>query len=259
VPPVPKAKPKGQKLTLDYIARHFSDEDAAYRFVERQRWPNGPVCPHCGSVDRARYLEPRDGPRKTRTGKATFRRVWKCAECGKQFSVLVGTIFEDSRIPRYKWLLAIHMLCSAKNGVAARELARTLEVTVKSAWFMAHRLRYAMEHPTVAGAVADKLGGIVEADETYIGGRVDSRGMTRSKAARIRMENKTAVVSLVERGGDVRSRVMQAVTGDNIAEVLAENVERSATLMTDGSRLYAVIGCMHGNARASSSRDWKYG
>src|SRR5437764_9139568 len=152
---MPKAKPKGQKLTLDFVAKHLSDEGKAYEFVERQRWPNGPVCPHCKGT-RAYFLAPKNGTRKTRTGTESHRRVWKCATCRKQFSVLVGTIFEDSRIPLNKWLLAMHLMCAGKNGVSARELARQLEVTVKSAWFMAHRLRYAMEHPVVAGKVAEK-------------------------------------------------------------------------------------------------------
>lgn len=207
---MPKSHPKDQKITISHLAKHYSDEGAAYQFLESIRWPDGPICPHCKGT-KAYFLQPK-GDRYTRTGHATPRRVWKCAACRKQFSVLIGTIFEDSRIPVSKWLLAMHMLCSAKNGVAARELARTLEVTVKSAWFMAHRLRYAMTQLPLT----ELLSGTVEADETYIGGRPRRKNnmprMTPKEAARHRMDNKVPVVSLVERGGQVRSRVMKKVT-----------------------------------------------
>lgn len=156
-----------KNLNLTSIAKQFSDEGEAYKFVECIRWPDGPVCPHCGVIDHAYFLQPKDGERKTRTGSTSARRVWKCADCRKQFSVLIGTIFEGSKIPLQKWLLAFHMLASAKNGVAAYELHRTLEISVESAWFMAHRIRFALD-----GGLSDEpLTGIVEADETYIGGK----------------------------------------------------------------------------------------
>src|SRR6266542_822908 len=165
---MPKAGTKGEKLTLSKLVKDFSDEARAYEYVESIRWPNGPVCPHCKGT-KAYFLNPRNGnTRRTRTGNVTRRRVWKCATCRKQFSVLVGTIFEDSRIPLSKWLIAIYMLCSGKNGVSANELHRDLEITLKSAWFMAHLIRKAMERPPLV----DKLRGVVEADETYVGGKV---------------------------------------------------------------------------------------
>jgi len=154
------------KLTLSTIAKQYHDEAEAYKLIESLRWSNGPVCPHCGSINHAYFLTPKAGARKTRTGAASARRVWKCGDCRKQFSVLVGTIFEDSKIPLSKWLLAIHQLCSDKNGTAAHELHRTLGITQKSAWFMAHRIRYAMERDPLAGM----LQGTVEVDETYWGG-----------------------------------------------------------------------------------------
>src|SRR6266516_5528503 len=143
---------------LSRIAREFSDESEAYKLMERIRWPDGPICPHCGTVEEARYLEPRNGPRKTRTGASTARRVWKCGACKQQFSVLVGTIFEDSKIPLPKWLLAVYRMSSGKNGVSAHELHCDLKITYKSAWHMAHRIRLAMERPPLI----DKLRGIVE-------------------------------------------------------------------------------------------------
>jgi transposase-like protein len=240
---MPKAAPKGQKITLDYIARHFQDENEAYLFLEKMRWPNGPVCVHCQHT-KAYFLQPK-GDRYTRTGHATQRRVYKCANCRKQFSVLIGTIFEGSKIPLYKWLLAIHMMCSGKNGVAAYELHRTLEITNKSAWFMCHRIRKAMEREPLAGML---MTGTVEADETYIGGRPRRKNnaprMSMKEAARHRMDNKTPVVSLVQRGGEVRSRVMKKVTGENLGALLKENVNPRSTLMTDGLSFYQKPGKM---------------
>lgn len=213
---------KMEELNLSKIAKRYSDEEEAYRLVERIRWPNGPICPHCGVIGNAYYLEPKEGNRKTRTGKTTYRRVWKCGDCRKQFSVLVGTIFEDSRIPLSKWLLAIHMMCAAKNGVSALELQRTLGIAYRSAWFMAHRIRYAMARPPLA----DKLQGVVEADETYIGGRAKGK---RGRGA----ANKTPVLSLVERDGEVRSQMK---------EVLDEHVDPSAVLVTDEFPAYRKPG-----------------
>ena len=234
---MPKSAPKGRKITLDYIARHFADEGEAYKFLEAQRWPNGPVCPHCRGT-KAYFLQPRTPDRYTRTGHATQRRVWKCAACRRQFSVLVGTIFEGSKIPLYKWLMAIHMMCMGKNGVSAHELHRALEITYKSAWFMAHRIRKAMEREPLAGM----LSGTVEADETYVGGKPRYKAPNRQEAARRREATKVPVVSLVQRGGEVRSRVMKRVTGENIAKLLKENVSQLSTLMTDSAHLYGKPG-----------------
>ena len=144
-------------LTLSTIAKRYSDEGEAYLFVESLRWPNGPICPHCGIVDEATYLAPKEGQRKTRTGKVSNRRVWQCNECRKQFSVLIGTIFEDSRIPLSKWLLGIHLMCAGKNGVAAIELKRQLGIAERSAWFMAHRIRYAMAHESLTSRSKEPL------------------------------------------------------------------------------------------------------
>jgi transposase-like protein len=238
---MPKAAPKGQKLTLDYIAKHLSDDDAAYRFLEGIRWPNGPICPRCGGMQ-ATFLEPRNGERLTRTGSKSPRRVWWCAGCRQQFSVLIGTIFEDSKIPLGKWIMATHLMAAGKNGVSAMELHRLLEITYKSAWFMAHRIRKAMEREPMTAM----LSGTVEADETYIGGKPKQANnaprLTRREAARRRMDNKTPVVSLVQRGGEVRSKVIKRVTGANLGKLLKESVHPDATLNTDASHLYTAAG-----------------
>jgi len=222
-----------EDLNLSQIAKHFADEDAAYQFVESLRWPAGPVCPHCGVVDSATFLVPKEGERKTKRGNVSHRRLWQCnePECRMQFSVLVGTIFEDSHIPLSKWLLGIHLMSAGKNGVSAMELHRTLGIAYRSAWFMGHRIRYAMAHETWN----KPLEGIVEADETYVGGKAKGK---RGRGA----ANKTPVVSLVERDGNVRSQVMTNVTGANVKEVLTENVSTDATLMTDSYPVYRKPG-----------------
>lgn len=218
-------------LNLSTIAKQFSDETAAWEYLEQLRWPNGPVCPHCGSIDHAYYLAPKDGQRATRTGKVTYRRLWKCADCRKPFSVLVGTIFAQSHIPVSKWLLGFHLMCASKNGVAALELSRTLGLNYRTAWFMEHRIRYVLARPDGA----DLLAGAVEADETYLGGRHPGK---RGRGAL----GKTPVVSLVERSGEVRSQIMPDVTGANIGRVLREQVDAQATLYTDTLPVYRKPG-----------------
>lgn len=221
-------------LNLSTLAKHFSDEESAWLLVESIRWPNGEkACPHCGTIGQHYFIESKKRPhRATTTGKISYRRVWKCSECKKQFSCCVGTIFEDTKLPLSKWLLGIYLMCSGKNGVSVQELSRQLGITAKSAWHMGHRIRLAMTREPMAS----KLAGIVEADETYVG------GVARGSGPGMRKDTKTPVFALVERGGQVRAQVMKRVTRDNIAEVVREQVEADATLMTDGSRLYVPIG-----------------
>src|SRR5712664_2532255 len=150
-------------MNLTDLAGNFHDEDSARAFLEQQRWPDGTVCPHCGLLGESYRLE----------GKADSKRpvhkgVWKCKGCRKQFTVTVDTIFSDSHIPLHKWLMAIHLLCASKKGMSAHQLHRMLGVTYKSAWFMAHRIRYAMTQEPLSS----KLTGIVEIDETLVGGKL---------------------------------------------------------------------------------------
>ena len=219
-------------LNLSALAKHFSDEEAAWLLIEALRWPEGEkACPHCGTIGTHYFLKPA-APRKTSTGAVSYRRMWKCSACRKKFSALVGTIFEDSKIPLSKWLLGIYLMCSGKNGVSALELSRQLGITPKSAWHMGHRIRLAMTRDPLAS----KMTGIVEADETYVGGKARGKGMGY-------VDNKTPVFALVERGGEVRATVMKKVTRDNVAEVIAEHVDMdAAVLMTDKSKLYVPIG-----------------
>ncbi|MGA9021292.1 MAG: IS1595 family transposase, partial [Terracidiphilus sp.] len=149
------------EINLIELAQHFSNEDAAREYIERLRWPEGPVCPHCGEVNNAYRLM----PKPSKKDKHVRNGVWKCAGCREQFTVTVGTIFADSHIPLSKWLLAYHLLCSSKKGMSAHQLHRMLKVTYRSAWFMAHRIRYTMTQEPLSL----KLDGIIEIDETYIG------------------------------------------------------------------------------------------
>ncbi len=205
-----------KELTLIEIVDTYNNDDSARKLLEKLRWHDGVICPHCGS-DKAYKLQG-----KPNSNRPVRKGVWKCKACRRQFTVTVGTIFEDSHIPLHKWLLAINLLCSSKKGFSAHQLHRTLKVTYKSAWFMAHRIRYAMGQPPLV----DKLQGIVEADETYIGGK--ARGK-RGRGA----ENKVPVFALVERGGDVRSFKTERVTAKNLKGVIREHVTKDSTIMTD--------------------------
>src|ERR1700733_251847 len=170
-------------MNLNDIAKSYHDEDSARAFLEEQRWPKGEVyCPKCGEIGRCYRLQP-----KPKEGaKSQVRKgVWKCGACRKQFTVTVGTIFEDSHIPLHKWLMAFHLLCASKKGMSAHQLHRMLGVTYKSAWFMAHRIRYAMTQEPLSS----KLDGIVEIDEAYIGGKRRARnrpGMTGPTVKQVR-------------------------------------------------------------------------
>lgn len=131
-------------MDFDTLPKYYADEDAAREFLEVSRWPNGVICPHCGNTETYK-LNPKEG------SKSPVRKgVYKCTACLKQFTVKVGTIFEDSHIPLNKWLYAIHMMCSSQKGVSAHQVHRTLGITYKSAWFMAHRIRYAIAQSPLA-------------------------------------------------------------------------------------------------------------
>ncbi len=203
------------------------DEDTAREMLERMRWPNGASCPHCGGADPYK-LTPK-------AGSTTRKGVWKCRACRRQFTVLVGTVFQSSHIKLTVWLKAIYLLCSSKKGMSAHQLHRMLGITYKAAWFMAHRLRYAMTQEPLAS----KLSGVVEVDETYVGGRPRGQGRRGRPGPG---HNKVPVVALVERGGRVRAFPMPRVTSENIGDALLTHVDRSATLMTDEGGHFVKIG-----------------
>lgn len=213
-------------------APHFHNEAAAYRFVEKRIWPNGPVCPHCKDSER-------NSPMK---GESTRIGAYKCYACRKPFTVKIGTIFESSHVKMHLWLQAIFLIASSKKGISANQLHRTLGVTLKTAWFMAHRLREAMRDGGLA-----PLGGngmIVEADETYYGKKsgpapeVTTSGRVFTKGGRTGPSNKRAILGLVERGGQVRTFHVAQANKDNVAALVTANVHKESSLYTDESRLY---------------------
>jgi transposase-like protein len=222
------------ELNLIALAQHFSDEDKAREFIEKLRWPDGPVCPHCGLIDNAYRLE----PKPSKKNKHVRKGVWKCGGCREQFTVTVGTIFEDSHIPLSKWLLAYHLLCASKKGMSAHQLHRMLKVTYRSAWFMAHRIRYTMRQEPLSS----KLTGVIEIDETYVGGKLRIGPLAVKPGVRAKdrpqvSSNKAAVVSILQRGGRVQSCHVQRVTAENLKPMVEQMVAEDAHIMTDSANL----------------------
>lgn len=214
--------------------KHFHDEKAAYKFVEARVWPDGPTCPHCGGVERISAMK----------GKSTRIGAYKCYQCRKPFTVKIGTIFESSHVKMNLWLQAIYLMASSKKGISSNQLHRTLGVTLKTAWFMSHRIREAMR----AGSLGP-MGGegqIVEADETYFGKREETY-MSPQRKGRPFIKSggaaqKRAVVSLIERGGQVRSFHVKQATKVNVAKIVSDNIDHESKLFTDESRLYTAVG-----------------
>jgi transposase-like protein len=208
--------------------KRFQDEEEAYKWVEAHLWPKGPVCPRCGVTDdRVTKLQ----------GKSTRIGTYKCKDCRKPFTVKIGTIFEDSHIPMRIWLQAIALMCASKKGISANQLHRMTGMTLKSAWFMAHRIREAMRSgslkPPMGGA-----GGVVEVDETIYGRAfTDPRGRARGQRLHNAM-HKNVVLSLVERGGEVRSFHVDASSISQVIPVVKSNVAREAAVMTDNANIY---------------------
>jgi transposase-like protein len=228
-------------LDILKLADELRTEADAYKFLENLRWGDQPVCPHCGSVRKHYFLEPKGGSaRKTRTGSASQRRVWKCADCRRQFSVLTGTIFHGTKIPVRTWVFVIFEMCASKNGVAAREIERKYNIAGKTAWFMLHRIREAMKREPMAGL----LSGRVVADETWFGGDPKNRHGSKRTTRGSGKTDKTPVMALVSREtGEVRSAVVPDVTGENLRSVLTEHVDAATThLHTDKSTSYIKAG-----------------
>ncbi len=203
----------------------FHDETAAYAFVESKLWPKGPNCPFCGGMDRIGKM----GGESTRIG------VHKCYACRKPFTVKVGTIFESSHVKMHLWLQAIYLMCSSKKGISSNQLHRTLGVTLKTAWFMSHRIREAMKGDN--GSMFGEGGGVVEVDEAFIGNVYKKPAGHRASA------HKNKVLSLVDRNsGKVRSMVVDDLKVDTLATILHANMSKEARLMTDDARHYKSIG-----------------
>jgi transposase-like protein len=209
---------------------YFHDEKAAFAHLEGLLWPDGPTCPHCGNADAKRITR--------LEGKATRIGVHKCNECRKQFTVKVGTVFESAHVPLHKILQAVHLIACSKKGVSAHQLHRILQVTYKTAWFLAHRIREAMRDGSLAPMGGP--GGVVEVDETFTGrlegapksGRWTSRGKHGGWA------HKNVVLTLVERGGAARSFHVDSTTVADVVPIVRKNVRRESKLMSDEAQHY---------------------
>lgn len=213
----------------------FHDETKAREWLEARIWPNGPVCPHCGVVGQATLMH----------GKSHRPGLYQCNACREPFTVTVGTLYERSKIPLHKWLAATHLMMASKKGVSALQVGRMLGVSKKTAWFLCHRIRESLRE-TAPGLLGGGSGGVVEIDETYVGGK--------SKNRKSHVPSKEAMVSLVERSGRVRSFHVANVNADTLRPVVKEHVARSAYVMTDDSPVYpkAVDGRAHGSVNHSA-------
>lgn len=226
---------KGHNLSksevVDQIPLACADERAAIEFFEVQRWGDTPACVHCGSVGVYTIKDRATGERRS-DGR------WRCRDCGKQFTVRVGNIMEDSPIPLRKWAYAFWCAATAKNGVSALEMSRKLQITYKSALFLMNRIRWAMRPK----GPEPKLTGTIEADETYVGGKPRIHHYRGEGDRRIPLKPKTPVFAVVQRGGDVRASVVPTVKGRDIRDILLACADTEAELMTDEHKAYLRAG-----------------
>lgn len=220
------------------LPKIYTDENAARKHLEGLLWPQGPVCPHCGTQDEATLLK----------GKSTRPGVFKCRACEKPFSVTVGTVFERSKIKLNTWVYAVDLYTASKKGFSAHQLHRTIGVTYKTAWFMAHRIREAMNDSKGPKTPMGGSGKVVEADETYFGPTAEDRVSAQRKGRPYNPrgsrgpKNKRTIVSLVERGGEVRSFHVAFADSNSVAAIVNENIAKESRLHTDESRLYTRVG-----------------
>jgi len=210
---------------------YFHDEQAAFNFVEGIIWANGPVCPHCGGFDKITVIKP-NPEKRVRFG------LKKCGQCKGQFTVRMGTIFEESKLPMTKWLQAIFLMTASKKGVSSHQLHRTLEITYKTAWFLSHRIREAMRSGELAPFGGE--GGAVEIDETYIGNNPDNE----PKDGKLRRSpNKNCLVTMIDREtGRARSVVIDRMDAATIGAILEDNIAAEARLMSDEHPIYKQLG-----------------
>ena len=221
----------------------FTNDDAAREHLKALRWPTGSVCPHCAGTERNVRLQ----------GASHRPGLWFCGDCRTQFTVTVGTVFERSKVPLHKWVLATHLMCSSKKGFSAHQMHRTLGVTYKTAWFMAHRIREAMGEDTPAPLGGE--GGPVEVDETYWGNK-KPKGHFGKKGAGGHHQMK--VVSLVERGGKARSFQFRTIYGGTLRNTLQQHIVPTATVHTDESGLYRPLKKMFAKHETVKHRAGEY-
>jgi transposase-like protein len=219
-----KTKSPLKDLTLIQIILRFDTDDKARKHLEAVLWKGGVVCPHCQCKDQTKFSDIKANPEaKTRAGLR-----W-CSNCKSPFTVTIGTVFEDSKIPLRKWLIAWYMICSSKKGISSLQLQRILELgSYRTALFMAHRIRYALKE----NGYAEKMSGIIEADECFVG------GVSTGKGTGGKTDGKVPVMAMVQRGGSVRSKVMPTVNGANLKQAIRDNVQICSEVHTDAHHGY---------------------
>jgi len=219
---------------------YFHDEAEAFKHVEALLWADGRVCPHCGTVNNSYPLKnQRSKPSKKSPNGVERHGLYKCGDCRKQFTVRIGTIFEESHLELHLWLQAIHLMASSKKGISAHQLHRILECTYKTAWFLAHRIREAMRLPLEDQGALGGNGMAVELDETYVGGKESNKPLGKRKNRG--SQGKAAVFSMVERGGQVRSMHLTDVTAATLRPIMLAHIDGKSVIMTDDAGMYRKV------------------
>ena len=218
--------------------RRFSTDDACRAYLEVRRWPDGPVCPHCEGGK----------PTYTISGKAARPGLYKCGACRTQFTVTIGTIFEDSHVPLHKWFAALYLMASSKKGISAHQLHRSLGLTYKTAWFLCHRIRHAMR----TRAFRTRLAGTVEVDETYVGAKKPGK---RGRGA----AGKTIVFGMVKRGGNINARTVPNVKQRTLQPIVNHTVRKGSRIMSDELASYLGLGGRYRHGVVAHSRSYVAG
>jgi transposase-like protein len=234
---------------MSIYAPKYTNEEAAREHLEGVRWPNGPFCPHCGSFN-AKRLPPVHRKATAKHGASVRKGVVQCRDCREQYTVTVGTLFERSKVPLFKWLLVNHLMVSSKKGISAHQIHRMIGVTYKTAWFMCHRIRAAMDQND--GPLGGEPEKIVEADETFVGGSQSNRTYRLVAPKKI-------MFTLVERGGHARSFHVANVHANTLRPLLFQNADRLSSLMTDENAAYSKAGEQFWQHQTVNHRARQYG
>ena len=230
-------------MKLIDVTRKFKSDEDCLTYIEKMRWPNGEIaCVHCGEIGRVSTIT------RQKKGDNKRTRIFQCLACGKQFSATSGTIFNDTHLPLTKWFLAIAMICEAKKGMSAMQLQRHLGVNYRTAWHLAHRIREAMQDGI------SLLTGVVEVDETYVGGKVRRKGKPF-----VQKDKKDVVLGLIERGGKLRLVPVADSKRTIIEPVIERHVSPDALLQTDDSSIYHIIGKRHAGGHRAINHSRSYG